>query len=555
MSTPAELYAERILDRAPLVLGLMDREPLSPTAGCCDRTFWAWKFVDFPAPRFQEALCTLAYLWRTPLGSSAYHQNDALRDWIGLGLGWWCSRQHGDGSFDEAYPFERSLAATAFTTFYVSEALELLGDAAPRPAAERARGAIAAAGRWLCRNDEHHGVLSNHLAAAAAACQHAFRAGGEAACEGRARYFLERILAEQSAEGWYREYEGADPGYQTHGSFYLARLAELSGDPRIPDSVARATRFLAHFVHPDGSIGGEYASRNTQTYYPAAFEMLAPRCEAAAFVAETLRPSVAGAQAAGIRAVDVWNLFPMLNNLVFAHRATSAAGWAPLAARDPAPDLGIVEFPEAGLVRVRRTRYDAVVATGKGGVTKIWDREGRRLVLGDCGFVARTARGAVLSTASFDRERPVRVEPDAISVSGRAAALSRPTFSPLRFLAFRAFSLTVGRSAFVARWLKQLLVYVLVNRRKRADFRFERRIELGERGVRIVDHLTAGEPVAHLVRADRFAAVHMGSSRYFVSNELEPLPAPSGEVPTADLASGIDLMREVVIPERGHSNP
>ena len=37
------------------------REPRSPTAGCCDRTYWAWKFVDFPGARFQEALCVLSF--------------------------------------------------------------------------------------------------------------------------------------------------------------------------------------------------------------------------------------------------------------------------------------------------------------------------------------------------------------------------------------------------------------------------------------------------------------------------------------------------------------
>ena len=53
---PEALYAERILANLPRLLGRIDREPLSPTAGCADRTYWAWKFVDFPAPRFQEAV-------------------------------------------------------------------------------------------------------------------------------------------------------------------------------------------------------------------------------------------------------------------------------------------------------------------------------------------------------------------------------------------------------------------------------------------------------------------------------------------------------------------
>ncbi|MGH9769012.1 MAG: hypothetical protein ACREAB_16400, partial [Blastocatellia bacterium] len=60
----SRLYAALILEQAPRALSLMDREAMSPTAGCCDRSYWAWKFVDFPGARFQEALCALGFLYR-----------------------------------------------------------------------------------------------------------------------------------------------------------------------------------------------------------------------------------------------------------------------------------------------------------------------------------------------------------------------------------------------------------------------------------------------------------------------------------------------------------
>jgi len=122
----AAYYRTAILAQVPRVLGLMDRERLSPTAGCCDRTFWAWKFVDFPRSRFQEALSVLGFLYATPLPESTYPKNPQILEWIELGLRFWASIQHHDGSFDEAYPFERSLAATAFTTFYVGECLRFM---------------------------------------------------------------------------------------------------------------------------------------------------------------------------------------------------------------------------------------------------------------------------------------------------------------------------------------------------------------------------------------------------------------------------------------------
>ena len=114
-SPAAEPFRRALLEQAPRVLSLMDREQLSPTAGCCDRNFWAWKFVDFPGARFQESVCFLSFLYSSPFEGNEYAGNPRLLSWVQMGLRFWSAVQHRDGSFDEAYPFERSLAATAFT--------------------------------------------------------------------------------------------------------------------------------------------------------------------------------------------------------------------------------------------------------------------------------------------------------------------------------------------------------------------------------------------------------------------------------------------------------
>ena len=332
----ADIYRAAILAEVPRVLGLMDREPYSPTLGCCDRVYWAWKFTDFPGARFQEALCVLGFLYATDFEGNSYYNNSGLLKWIESGLRYWTSIQYPDGSFDEAYPYERSLAATAFTTFYVGEALNFIGNALPADVREQTRATMGKAGAWLCRNNETHGFLSNHLAAAAAALLHVYRETGDEPFAERSRYFIQRILSHQSDEGWYDEYGSADPGYQTHGSFYLARYWQQTQDQTLLDSLDRATDFLARFVHPDGSIGGEYASRNTQTYYPAAFEMLATRSSAAAWVAEYMRPTVFSGSAADLRGVDVYNYFPFLNNMVFAYTSSKAnTGQPTTAAEEP----------------------------------------------------------------------------------------------------------------------------------------------------------------------------------------------------------------------------
>src|SRR5204863_1153471 len=53
----------------------------------------------------------------------------------------------------------------------------------------------------------------------------------------------------------------------------LAQLQTLAPSNDLVAAIERAVGFAAHFVHPDGSFGGEYTSRNTYNYFPHGFEL------------------------------------------------------------------------------------------------------------------------------------------------------------------------------------------------------------------------------------------------------------------------------------------
>ncbi len=531
------------------MLSLLDREPFSPTLGCCDRVYWAWKFTDFPGARFQEALCTLSFLYATDFPENSYYSNPKLLGWIGSGLRYWSSIQYKDGSFDEAYPYERSLAATAFTTFYVGESLAFLHDALPADIRETTLEAMQKAGAWLCNNDETHGFLSNHLAAAAAALYHVYRLSGDKSFARRSQYFLGRILDHQSSEGWYDEYGSADPGYQTHGSFYLARLLQMNGDEALLNSLARSMDFIARFMHVDRSIGGEYASRNTQTYYPAAFEMLAGQNTAAGWIADFMRPGVCSGSAADLRCVDAYNFFPFLNNMVFAYLACSNdAGANRPASLEPGQSRKLEWYPEAGLARIRAAHYDAYIGTAKGGVLKIFDRRDKSLVYSDCGYLGKLNNGRLITTQYLEKDRDVSVEEHKVRVSGTFYEISRPVMKPASFVGFRLFMLTAGRFPSWARWLKRYLVKVLIYRKHRLNIDFNRTITLTEEAVTVTDEISGpdGKRVASMLRGERFTTIHMGSSRYFINNELAENEHSGDEnIDCGELVTGMKLTRTV----------
>lgn len=499
---------ERVLGRA---LSRLDAEITSPTRGSFDRTWWCWKFVDFSAPRFQEGAFTLAWLATSPLAPKGARDNRRLIGQAQAAISFWTTLQHADGSFDEAYPFERSLAATAFTGFYIGCAIERLTGRLDPAVEDAGRRAIERAADWLARNGEYHGVLSNHLAAAAAALQVACDLLGTDRFRSARDRYLGIIYREQDPEeGWYREYSGADPGYQSHGMFYLAEIWRRTRDPALLDSLRKGSAFMAWFVHPDGTIGGEYASRGTKFAYPAGFEILAGEIPAAAAIARRLRALMDQGRCIGPHETDAWNLSPLLNNHLFAAEAALAPlPDAPL----PWEEQGATAiFPNAGLVVARRADRLIAASPGRGGALKLWQATSGELLYEDCGYAQLSGGGAYATQfpSEWRRREAGTLE---LQVTAGFKSVPRIRFSPYRFVAFRAFTLTVGRLATIARMLKQVLVAVLVRKQSDAPGRLSRTIGFAEDGaLSIADELSglAAEPVP----LDRHVPVHMGSARY-----------------------------------------
>ncbi len=516
MTATANPYREAALDQVWRLVALVDRNPHSPTRGSFSRTHWAWKFSDFPFPRLQEGVCALARLRDVEDSRNPLHGAPAVDEWVRWGFEYWASLQHANGAFDEAYPNEQCLAATAFTTFYLGDAFLRCRDRLDATLRARLESTFSRAGQWLCRHDETHGVLSNHLAVAAAALETMRRIVDRPEFSERARVFVERILQHQSAEGWLREYDGADIGYGTHAFFYLAAYWKVTGCERTRAALDRFAGFLAYFVHPDGTIGGEYGSRDTEFYYPAGFELFAPASVPAAAIAAGLRSAIAERRVCGVWSMDAYNFMPMLNNLLFAIDAGTDAGT--IGAADPLPwqrPPFAKRFDEAGLWVVNRDRFYAVVGLSKGGTVSVFDKITRRLSARHSGLVA-VRQGKYVTSQDYQLSPAARWSADATSVELDVPwkTLKTTVFGPFLFLAFRLFTLTLGRLGAISRWLKELLVHTLIRRKSRPAVTHVRRIAIVQDGIEIADDITLPAGMSEVRAVEQFTAVHMGSAFY-----------------------------------------
>jgi hypothetical protein len=310
-----------------------------------------------------------------------------------------------------------------------------------------------------------------------------------------------------------QEYDGADIGYGTHGFFYLAVYWQITGCAATLAALSRFAEFLKYFIHPDGTIGGEYSSRNTEFFYPAGFEILAEHCPHSRAIATFMRQPLAAHRPCGLWAMDAFNFMPLLNNLLFAADAAGNSLEEGTLPWQGAPFTRIYE--EAGLWVVNTELYYAVVGLSKGGTVSVFDKARRELAARHSGYFAQW-HGKTYASQDYTHRPNIHWSADQCIAELQVPwkTVNQVVFSPFLFICFRLFTLTLGRFPTVSRWVKNLLVKVLIRRKSRLPIDHKRRIESKIDGISITDEIHFLSGIDAIVAASQFTTIHMGSSMY-----------------------------------------
>ena len=534
----AAAYAPYVLAQVPRLLGMLDREPFSATFGSFDREHWSWKLRDFPVLMSQWAVYSLALLWRTELPGSHWCGSPQLLDWARAALRELCRRQHRNGAYDSVGPNTQDYGATLGSVYYLVETAIALGTALPKDEADWVRDCILRAVRFSDRTSEDYAFVSNHHALFALGLASGARWTEETELMERARGTVKQILDRQSPDGFYLEYGGCDPGYESLGIYYLARYWELTGDETVLASLERAVEFFSHMVHPDGSVGGNYGSRHTRLFFPGGFEILSSRLPNAAAVAVYLRERLERNNVVTPASVDAQNLFVLLCSYIHACGVDEKClEPAPL----PCETLQGVRQFESGLAVAAGKDYYAVVGLCKGGVCRIDIKSKEVVAYIDGGYVIRRANRVYGSQLlGLSRIEPVETK-GVMETRARFGLVSQEQITPFRFVLLRILNLTAFRIVALGRWLRRLIVDRLITRRVLAPFELHRRVQFEDARVHFADKLTAlgDRDVSETELARTFTPIHMGSARYFHDSELHATPMPDYSALAASLrASG-----------------
>ena len=508
---------EQALSACRHLLSELNRDPSTTSVGCFDRRFWAWKLTDFPEATFQRNAAPLCWYMQQP----EVKDEGAIQGWVKAAFLFTARIQHRDGSFDQAYPYERSYGATAFLLPDLISAYTAVQDMFSEREKKRVKNCLTLAAELLCKREEQHEFISNHLAGAALGLLKAHQLFEKSEYLEKSNQIIAAVISAQSEEGWFPEYSGADPGYQTLCMYYLAQIYRMQPSKSLHTAIERSLAFLTYFAHPDGSFGGEYGSRRTEIYYPGGIALLADEFPAAAALTTAMIRSIENGRTTTVMDVDIGNTAPLLSNTIMAIDAPIALNENDLLPMDSPSGSRYFEF--AGIGTRSHPRYYAIYGLSNGGVLKVFRKADQCMILDDCGLFGITQRGNQVTSQIHDPQAESIIEDQTVQVRSRLGFVATASPNPFNYLLLRAANLTFMRVPALNEWIKKLMVKVLIKKDDFIPIERTRRIQFGSEKITIVDRIKKDVPtdLVRLQMGQKFSAIHMASARYFAPGQLE----------------------------------
>ena len=501
-----KVYKSVLEENLPKLINLYNLDNLSDSYGYGDRLYWGWKVRDFCNATLQGGVHSLAIAIQLGvLKEQSFGLN--LIDKAILAID---KIKDKSNSVVEAYPNEQSFCVTALVAFDVLSAIDILGDKISDSKKELYLSIVSPLIRFLEKNDEEHAIISNHIATAVAAIAIWNKYSNQRS--ERYKELLGVIYTNQSEEGWYKEYEGADPGYQTLCTYYLAVANLYLNSERLSESLNQSLEYLKYFIHPDGSIGGLYGSRNTEVFYPGGLAILAKDSPLARSILAELETGIEQGVHVTPQIIDIGNYAPLLNSYSYAAWVSDDGNGTNTYSLPHKTDFEI-DFPHSGIYVHSNDSYYAIVNYKKGGTLKVLDKKKKILDIEDGGWVAKSEDGAWVSTQQSDEKQ--KFENHEIEASFYKSNEAYP--SPFQFMILRFLAITVFRSNKLGNMFKRAVVKLLMTGKNKVSGRVRRKFDFNENEIRVSETIKRPNGFPNVQHGGKFKSIHMASSGYNTS--------------------------------------
>lgn len=461
-----------VLDNVPRMLSWIDRRKGSPTYGSSDRNYWHYKIVDFSCSMLQETALTLALLYTTKFNGNYFYGKNYIKNLALAQVLYWKKIQNRNGSFDEFFPNEQSFSATAFTLYSSCKTLQILNED---------HEFIRENAKKSCEFLINYGDpgASNQISASIAAINLYSILFNDTSFDQKLNKQLNKLLDSQSDEGWTPEYGSFDVGYQSITLAYLSDYNKTRNDKKVSDAIKRMIEYLSYFIHPNGSVGGEYGSRSTTFFSPYGFSANINNCKSAFPIYKQL----------------FLNDFSIINNSIDDRYICHFILPSYLLSIKNSTPKNIAEyalpykrefnklFKETGLYIHSTPDYYFITNLKKGGVFNLYSKNNQKNYV-DAGYVIEHKNKLYvtnwLNAASM---HSVYKKENKIKVTSRFYAVSNKVSTPFYHTMLRIISFIGGKK------ILPLLKRYFIHRQKITNEKINRSFILGDRQVEIIDEI------------------------------------------------------------------
>jgi len=552
-----DLYLKLALPYVPRILHLLDQNPYSPNYGCFDRAFWHYRTMDFPCGMSQEMVLLLALVYKNEYKGNPFYQVSRIKELAEASIRFMLHSSHKDGTCDDYFPFERAMGALVFSLYSATESyLELKMEDQ-----ELADFFIKRVRHLQLENET--GRLGNHQALAALAAYNVYLITNDE----RSRKTSEERLAltlswQNKSEGWIQEYEGADPGYHSCSIDFLAKLRkkkilkEGKDSDELKKSLLKAVEFAWYFMHPDGSYGGEYGSRNTFHFYPHGFELMAPESEKAGQAADAFLDGVTNGKR-----------YRNDDDRMTTHYAYNfLQAWEDRLPQRPKQIRYSKEMPntlwlaDCNLVVSRngqewdpekKGRY-VIANLTKGGVLKVFDSRGP--IASDTGLIGELSNGKVIVShlVQTDNEVSGYIDPQQggeWKIRGIFCYRRKNQMNVWKSLLLRIWCASIGR--LYPNLTRFIIQKIAITGKPKSQYCFERKIEIHKEKVVVTDSFDATIPLRRMSVGSDATSIYVANSLTYQESRLCPWQHAS--LKNLPIEDGKRLWRREYFRGSGHS--
>lgn len=493
-------YIPIVLSIIPRVLSNLDRDPQSPTYGCFDRNHWQLKIRPFSSGALQQGCLTLAIVYSYNFEGNIYYKNEFIKRWITASIRFWQKIQNKNGTVDGYFKREGSFPATAFATCGVSESYKLL-----KLDDKSILQSLTASSSYLSKRVERFAV--NQEIAAIYAIYNLYLLTKKEKFLDISSKRIENLKKIQSKEGFFREHGGADIGYLTVSLDYLAFLYEITRRQDIKTMCDKVVNYISYFIHPDGTLGGIYGSRNTEYFLPAGFEILSKDNALASTIINKLLSNIIREEYLNLSVDDRYLLYFVGSSFAKALLAYNQ-------------DKKIVELPyrgkfdllfkESRIYIVSRKKIYLIINLKKGGCFKLY--YDKRLLMNDLGYKI-IKNNKVYCSEFEDNSEDFKITSDKVEIKKNFSKRGYFVLQPIH-------SFLVHLYAFIFKdTLWHFFRMLFIKRSKKSSYLLKRAFILEDDKLVINDIIYVDNPV-QLIRCNNQSIKIIPSSKFFQLSEL-----------------------------------